>query len=156
MRIFVVASQESSPLGLPRGPTRHVYDVAAVSSKIVTTLLSRAVLPSNTGVVQLSNCAFWGKFDRAALIAGEGSVSLSQCNFQHWDFGKRGLPAIEAVGGDVIVQGCQFLVPLKQIVLGEGLKTAIVQGNRFRQIEVIENKCKGDAQIGMNVVRKGD
>jgi hypothetical protein len=112
------------------------------------------VAKTNTGVVQLSNCSFWGHYDRVALIDGKGAVSLNQCNFQTWDSGDKGVSAIEALGGDLIVQSCQFQMPKKQIHLGPDVTTAVIQGNRLTGSEMIENKSKGDVKMGMNVVRK--
>ncbi|MDO8684764.1 MAG: glycosyl hydrolase family 28-related protein [Armatimonadota bacterium] len=111
------------------------------------------VAATNTGIVQLTNCAFWGKCGKAVSVDGKGSVSLSQCNFQHWDYSEKGLPAVEALDGDLIVQACQFQIARKQVFLGENVKTAVIQGNRFMMSTQIENKSKGSVEIGLNVVR---
>ena len=109
------------------------------------------VLASHTGVVQLSNCSFWGPHKRIARVEGKGVVSLAQCNFVHWD--AKNLPAIEANGGDLTVQGCTFWRDGRQILLGPGLRTAVILGNTMDGAIQIENQSKGDVQTGFNVSR---
>lgn len=74
------------------------------------------VTPSHTGVVQFSNCAFWGPSRRVARVAGNGTVSFSQCNFVNW---AEGVPAIEANDGDLTVQACRFSHGSKHVALGQ-------------------------------------
>ena len=118
------------------------------------------VAPTNTGVIQFSNCAFWGPSQRIARIAGSGMVSFSQCNFVWWDWasrsigiGKKGNPAIEANDGDVTIQGCRFGRDFNQITLGPALKTAVISGNTTPGPLKIANQSKGDVQIFGNVSR---
>src|SRR5712691_4000884 len=49
----VGASHDSSPVGFPGGPTRHVYEDAGVRLKTVATLLLRTASLSKTGTVPL-------------------------------------------------------------------------------------------------------
>ena len=112
------------------------------------------VRPTNAaGVIQLSNCSFWGPCATIALIEGTGSVSLSQCTFHN-----HGKPAdgwtIDARGGDLIVQGCRFGNERPDIKLGKDVKTSVIMGNRFTGKKQIENLSEGDVQEGLNVVRK--
>ncbi len=111
------------------------------------------VAASHTGVVQFSNCSFWGPSQRIARIAGNGMVSMSQCNFVAWDRGGKGAPAIEANGGDLIVQAARFGRDLNQIVLDEAVKTAVITGNRMAGPIKIENRSTGDVQVTANVSR---
>jgi len=111
------------------------------------------VMPAHKGVVQFSNCSFWGPSRRIARVAGEGSVSFSQCNFRSWDHENAGLPAIDARGGSVTIMGCVFGRDVKQVLLGEGLKSAVIMGNTTPGPAKIENQSKGDVQILGNVSR---
>jgi len=108
--------------------------------------------PENRGVLQLNNCAFWGPSNQIARIVGNGSVSFVQCNFVHWDQGKKGLPAIQANGGNVSIQSCKFHRGSKHIKLGENQRSAVILGNQTFGQMIIENESKGDVQIGFNVV----
>ncbi|MCD6507170.1 hypothetical protein J7M22_11200 [Candidatus Poribacteria bacterium] len=108
------------------------------------------VAEGNEGVIQLSNCSFWGPAERIALIAGRGVVTFSQCNFCQWDHSKRGYPAIEAVGGSLIVQGSTFWLDKAHLLLSGDLKSAIVNGNLFRGEPRIENRGDADLQVGLN------
>lgn len=109
------------------------------------------VVSSNSGVFQLSNCSFWGPALRIARIAGTGSVSFCQCNFLTWDPTRKGTPAIEALGGSLTVQSCRFGRDAKQVLLGSGVKTAVIMGNTMVGPIAIENKSKGDVAITANV-----
>lgn len=111
------------------------------------------VTVSHTGVVQFSNCSFWGPSQRIARIAGNGMVSMSQCNFVAWDRGGKAAPAIEARGGSLMVQGSRFGRDLNQIVLNEAVKTAVIAGNTMAGPLKIENRSTGDVQITGNVSR---
>ncbi len=106
--------------------------------------------PEFDGVVQLANNSFWGPGERVALIGGRGVVSFSQCNFCDWDHSKKGFRAIEAKGGSVMVQGCTFWKDGAQILLAEGTRSAIVNGNLFKGEARIENAGKADLQKGLN------
>jgi hypothetical protein len=107
--------------------------------------------PENRGVVQFNNCAFWGPANQIALIEGNGLVSFVQCNFAYWDHAKKDLPAIEANGGSLTVQNCNFLRDNRQIHLGSDLRSAVIFGNQMKGEIRIENESSGDVQIGFNV-----
>lgn len=108
------------------------------------------VTAGHNGVVQFSNCAFWGPTKRVARIAGNGMVSMSQCNFVNW---AGDVPAIEALDGDVSVQGCRFSHGAKHVFLGPSVKTAVITGNTMSAAIEIENQSKGDVSISGNVSR---
>lgn len=107
--------------------------------------------PENKGVLQLNNCAFWGPSNQIARIEGSGSVSFVQCNFVHWDHAKKSLPAIQANGGSLMVQGCKFHRGEKHIQLGKNQRSAVIFGNQTAGKIVIENESQGDVQAGFNV-----
>jgi hypothetical protein len=108
------------------------------------------VAPTNTGMVLLQNCAFWGPSNQIARIEGKGTVSFQNCNFDYWDKDRKRLFAIEALSGDVIVNGCLFNRNAPQVYLGENVRYAVITSNRFVGFSRIVNKAKGNVQIGLN------
>ncbi|GMV97065.1 MAG: hypothetical protein AMXMBFR83_14240 [Phycisphaerae bacterium] len=110
------------------------------------------VTARHNGVVQLSNCAFWGPCETAVRIDGRGSVSLSQCNFQNHIGKPTGAFTVEALGGDVLLQACRFGTDLPDVRLGERVETAVLLGNRFRRSKEIRNESAGDVQEAFSVV----
>ncbi|MGQ9808308.1 MAG: glycosyl hydrolase family 28-related protein [Armatimonadota bacterium] len=109
---------------------------------------------SHTGVVQFSNCAFWGPHEIVARTAGKGFLSMTQCNFVNWDASGKKVPCIDAAGGEISITNSFFREDRLQIRLGEGVRSAIITGNRFAGEARIENASKGDVQIGLNAVSK--
>lgn len=108
------------------------------------------IAASHTGVVQFSNCSFWGPSKRVARVAG-GSASFVQCNFVNWD---AGLYAIEATNGDLTVQNCRFSHGTNHVTLGPDVKTAVIMGNTMLGgTAKIDNRSKGDVQVLANVSR---
>lgn len=110
------------------------------------------VTAKNTGVLQLANCSFWGPAQRVARIAGNGSVSMSQCNI-NWLKVPKGVPLIEASGGDLTVQASRFGQDAIQVRLGGDVKAAVIMGNTMFGPIKIENQSRGDVQILANVSR---
>jgi len=110
------------------------------------------VSKDNQGVLQLNNCAFWGPANQIARIEGTGSVSFVQCNFHYWDHAKKGLAAIDANGGNLIVSNCNFHQSRKHIHLGSNHGSAVITGNLTNGKIDIENESHGDVQIGFNAV----
>ncbi len=108
------------------------------------------VKPTNTGNILLQNCAFWGPSDQIARIEGRGTVTFQNCNFDFWDRNRQRLYAIEALEGDVVINGCLFNRDAPQVYLGEKVRSAVITSNRFLGFERITNKSKGDVQIGLN------
>lgn len=86
---------------------------------------------NNSGSVRLVNCAFWGPCRQIANIAGRGTVGFSDCTFVQWDSGNEGRSAIQASGGTLLVNGCEFREDKAQIELGEQVRRAVVSGNVF-------------------------
>jgi len=111
------------------------------------------IAPTHSGVVQMSNCSFWGPCATIATIEGPGSAGFSQCNFHN-----HGKPddawSIDARSGDLTVQACRFGSNRPDIKLGKDVKTAVIMGNRFAQRKEIVNESQGDVQEGLNVVTK--
>ena len=107
------------------------------------------VLDSNKGVVRVSNSAFWGPCNQIAKIAGTGTVGFSECTFVQW--GKQpGRAAIQATGGNVLVQGCEFRQNKPHITLRSAIGSAVVMGNVFTGAAQIEHPSGPTIQIGLN------
>lgn len=100
------------------------------------------------GVLQLSNCAFWGPAFQCAQLNGPGTVSFNQCNFVHWN---KDSEAIHAEAGRVTISNSFFRQPDQQIYLGEEVKSAVILGNTFLSKMEVENKSEGKVEIGFNV-----
>ena len=112
------------------------------------------VTSTHSGVVQFSNCSFWGPAHQISRIDGTGTVSFNGCNFCHWDAQVKGVPAIEAFGGNVLVSGCNFMASGAQVALRGKTQSAIVMGNRMAGVLAVTNPAKADLQIGLNVSKK--
>jgi hypothetical protein len=112
------------------------------------------VTGSHSGVVQLSNCAFWGPSPTAVRIDGKGSVSLSQCNFLNYAKPKAGAgdSTIDARGGHLIITSCRFGIDKPDISIGEKVRTAIISGNWFNKSKEIANLSRGNVQENLSVI----
>ncbi len=109
------------------------------------------VAPDNTGLVQFSNCAFWGPADQIARMDGKGATSFSQCHFMHWDRGGKGAFALDCRSGDLTVSGCRFSARAPGIRLGPEVGSAAIYGNHFAGKVQVDNHSEGDVQVGLNV-----
>lgn len=110
------------------------------------------VAATHTGVLQLANCSFWGPHEKVVEAAGQGTVSLSQCNFVHWDRGRAGVPAVDILGGSVLIQGCRFAQDKPQVHLGPDVRSAVILGNQVRGELRLANESSGDVQVLANVM----
>lgn len=110
------------------------------------------VTEKNRGAVRFSNCAFWGPCRQVAVLDGSGTVGFSDCTFVQWGFedaeGRQRnskkripVPAIQMLGGNLSVRGCDFQDPHPKVLLGEKTKKAVVTGNLMRGKELVENKA---------------
>ena len=110
------------------------------------------VTGDHAGTVRLVNCAFWGKsLNQAARIDGRGTVGLSDCTFVEWATKKDGRPAIQALGGTVLVRGCEFRHDAPQIEIQEGVQRAIVSDNVVAGAVRVGVHGKGRVVVGQNV-----
>jgi hypothetical protein len=116
--------------------------------------MSRVVVgPDSDGPVKFSNCGFWpiDATQNQALLEGHGEVTFTGCHFWDWGIKTPELACIEARNGGLIVNACDFMNPTKpQVLLGEGVDSAIITSNRLRGGVKITNNSKGDVQIGLN------
>jgi hypothetical protein len=84
---------------------------------------------AHRGAVRFSNCAFWGPCNQIAKIAGTGTVGFSDCTFCDWDHKNEGRAAVQAIGGNVLVRGCEFQRDKAQVDLGPDVRRAVISDN---------------------------
>jgi hypothetical protein len=112
------------------------------------------VTEKHSGTVRFSNCAFWGPCNRNAVIDGAGTVGFSDCTFVNWSCHETPYPAIDAIGGTVIIRGCEFKENKPQIHLGKNIQRAIITDNLMQGKTRIANKAKGKTVIKDNLPSK--
>ncbi len=106
--------------------------------------------PTCTGSVRLQNCDFWGPAVQNVVSHGKSFVSLSNCYFSSGRPNNPGKALVEADGGKLQVQGCSFATAEPSILLGKGLKHAIVTGNNGIKGVTITNQIGDRAIISNN------
>jgi len=92
------------------------------------------------------------------LGAGRAERGVAQQKFrvlvelllQQWPPKNPGKALVEADGGKLQVQGCSFATSEPSILLGKGLKHAIVSGNNGKQGVKITNQIGANAIIANN------
>lgn len=105
---------------------------------------------TNTGSVRFVNCAFWGRSNQIAKIAGTGTVGFSDCTMVQWG-GKDGSRyAIQVESGTVLIRGCEFQQNRPHILLGKKVSRAIIAENIFEGPIRISNQSQGSVKIGLN------
>ena len=105
---------------------------------------------NNAGVVRFVNCAFWGPCDQIAKIAGRGTVGFSDCTFVQWDRNKEGRSAIQADGGTLLVNGCEFREDKPQIEFGGQVRRAVISGNVFTGKPRLTNNSQHSVVVSDN------
>lgn len=113
---------------------------------------------TNTGPVRFTACGFYGAADDTANepchvdSKGNGHVSLDNCHFiKLWGNNNTKID-IRASGGKISVNNCYFMMPDRtNVLLEEGLKTAIIACNTFVGKANIVNNANANVQIGLNV-----
>ena len=111
------------------------------------------VAETNTGVVRISNSAFWGPCNQIAKVGGQGTVGFSDCTFVQWsDTGDRA--AIQASSGSLLIRGCEFRQRKRHISLGKSIERAVITDNLFEGPAQIENASTMDVQIGLNAASR--
>ncbi len=117
--------------------------------------------PRNRGTVRFNNCAFWGPTDRCAVVEGDdiGMVSFANCTFAEWpedrsmkpEQREKRDPAVAALGGSVMVRGCEFRDHKPQVYLGPELQGAIITDNIMHWPINIQSDMKAPAIIKDNL-----
>lgn len=114
------------------------------------------VAPTNKGVVRFSNCAFWGPCKQIAVLDGTGTTGFSDCTFVQWGYvdkadgrgkDRTNTAAIQALGGNLILRGCEFLENRPHVLLEKNIKKAIISGNLFAGKTQIDNRAGEDRNI---------
>lgn len=105
----------------------------------------------NTGSIRFTNCAFWGPCNQIAKVEGQGTVGFNGCTFVQWDGPKKGLPAIDAQDGSLIVKDCEFRENKLDIRLGASVKRAVIGGNLASGPFRIDNKSLGKVAVSDNI-----
>ncbi len=141
------------------GPTAVKVDhvqahsgVSLVNGQFMSTI---DIGPENQGPVKFGNCGFWGTDTTTshAVLRGHGNVTFDACHFISWAKADAKAPCIVAEAGGVTINACEFLKSDgddNHIALGEKVESAIIVANRFRTPIKIDNRSKGDVQIGLN------
>jgi len=104
--------------------------------------------PGAGGAAQFVNCNFWSNPGGVAQLNGETAVTFSDCHFS--DTAATG--AIVAAKGRLIVRGCQFAASGPAIVLGSGVRAAVVAENTQPGGVQVQNGIGARAQIGLNEI----
>jgi hypothetical protein len=81
---------------------------------------------------------------------GKSFVSLNNCYFSSGRPNNPGKALVEADGGKLQVQGCSFATPEPSILLGKGLKHAIITGNNGVKGVTITSQIGDQAVIANN------
>lgn len=109
---------------------------------------------SHTGAVRFVNCAFWGPCNRNAVIDGRGTVGFSDCTFVQWGHKGQVVNSIEALGGSLLVRGCEFREDKPQVWLKEDVQRAVITDNLIRGEARIKNESRGAVVIEDNAAAR--
>ena len=138
------------PLAVKADVTQDHSGVSFTNCQFMSTIETS---PTNNGPLKFTACGFWSIPESAehARLRGRGNVTFDNCHFTGWAQADKNAPCIRADAGGLTISASEFLDAGKQhISLGEGVESAIIMGNRFRSPARIDNKSKGDVQIGLN------
>ncbi|HET6384129.1 MAG TPA: hypothetical protein VFJ58_12120, partial [Armatimonadota bacterium] len=102
--------------------------------------------PGANGAAQFVNCNFWANTGHVAWMQGDTEVTMSSCHIVN--VAKGG--AILADAGKLIVQGCNFSQAGPAIIIGAGVKSAVIMGNLQTGGVQIQNGIGAHAHIGLN------
>ena len=139
---YCVWVEKTQPPGLLITNGQFVSFAGTNPTEIFTT-------PGFTGVVQLSNCSFWGPTKRCVYQQGNGLVSLHQCNFREWN---NSVPAVEVVSGELTVTNCNFALNQKHIKVNSGAGKPILANNRYKGSAQIEGAVEGSSSADEGTV----
>lgn len=107
--------------------------------------------PDFNGRISFQNSAFWGPAKHIARLEGEGTVTFDNCTFRHWGYIDPPQPAIDCLGGNLIVTGSQFPQAGPKLRLGEKVQKTIFSQNIGGGIAGIINESKGKSLIESNL-----
>ncbi len=112
------------------------------------------IAPTCKGSVRLVNCAFWGPAVQNVVSHNQGFTSLTDCYFSSPHDALK--PLVEADAGRLQVRGCSFEGgPRPDILLGKGLKHAIITENNGELGVKVVNEIGDKAIIANNEPKEG-
>ncbi len=107
------------------------------------------IAPTCKGSVRLVNCAFWGPAVQNVVSHNQNFTSLSDCYLSSPHQAMK--PLVEADAGRLQVRGCSFEGgPRTDILLGKGLKHAIISENNGELGVKVQNEIGDKAIIANN------
>ena len=148
--LIVNSGSDIGPLAVKADVTQDHSGVSFTNCQFMSTIETS---PTNNGPLKFTACGFWSIPETAehARLRGRGNVTFDNCHFTGWAQADKNAPCIRADAGGLTISASEFLDAGKQhISLGEGVESAIIMGNRFRSPARIDNRSKGDVQIGLN------
>jgi len=141
---YSVYAKEASDLGVLITNGEFVSFGGPDSTQVVTT-------PEFDGRLLFQNCAFWGPAKNIARLEGTGTTTFQSCNFRHWGYIDPPQPAIDCLGGNLIITGSQFPQACPKLHLGEAVKKTIFSQNIGSGLEGVFNESKGRVLIESNI-----
>jgi hypothetical protein len=102
-------------------------------------------------MVNLTNCAFWGPFDRCVRMSSPNAhLTVSGCTFKSWNCEGTDAPAVDMEAGKLILQGSSFLQAGPHVRIGEDVRSALVFGNQGVDGFVVRNQAERGTQVMLN------
>ena len=154
----VVITQSGSDIGPLAVQVDAVQDHAGVAFENCQFMSGFETSAENKGPVKLSNCGFWGQAAAGPqMVLRGGTVTLTATHFDAWDQDRKGEPCVKALGGTLLMQGCEFVgkkTKSPHVLLGKDIGSAVIMGNHFcgREAKIInETHKKRQIQIVGNV-----
>lgn len=105
-----------------------------------------------SGNLSFSNCSFWGGNAVAHLRGGPDSVvRFTDCYVRDWQVYNKDRPAIDVDGPSLLVRGCSFATPGKEIAVGPRTRAAIVVENLAADAFEVDTPREGRFVIERNL-----
>ena len=141
---YAVYAEATSDLGVLITNGEFVSFGGPDSTEIVTP-------PEFNGRLLFQNCAFWGPAKNIARLQGTGTTSFQSCNFRHWGYIDPPQPAIDCLGGSLIVTGSQFSEACMKVHLAEKVEKAIFTNNMGAGVAGVLNESTGRVLLEPNL-----
>ena len=85
------------------------------------------------------------------ITATHGTVGLTDCTFVEWSAKKDGRPAVQGLGGTLLVRGCEFKHDAPQIEIQDRVRRAVISDNVMTGTVRISVAGRTRAVVGQNV-----
>ncbi|RQV96564.1 hypothetical protein EH221_04735 [bacterium] len=150
----VLLNQSGSDIGPVAVLVEECMPHAGISFSNSQMMATVVIKETNKGPVKFTSCGFWGieETRNHAVLEGDGTTTFTACHFINWDRKNSDCPALHAVSGGLIVNGCEFIDDKPQIRLEKNVKSAVIFGNRLRGGSKIINHSTGSIEIGFNTI----